>query len=71
MMSTMKFASATTTAIMITMPWTATKSRDFRYSESMKPMPFHSKDVSVSTAPESSAAICSPMRVTIGMSAGR
>ena len=61
MMSTMKFVSATTIAIMMTMPWTATKSRALMYSDSMKPMPFHSKEVSVSTAPDSSSAICSPM----------
>ena len=53
------------------MPWTATKSRACRYSVSWKPRPFHSNVVSVSTAPPSSSAICRPMTVMIGMSAGR
>ena len=70
-MSTMKLVTATITAIMTTMPCTATKSRAFRYSLSMKPMPFHSKVVSVRIAPESSSAICRPITVMIGMSAGR
>ncbi len=71
MTSTRKFVKATSTAIMTTMPCTATKSRALRYSLSMKPRPFHSKVVSVSTAPDSSSAICRPMTVMIGMSAGR
>ena len=41
-----------------------------RYWASWKPRPFHSKVVSVSTAPPSSSAICRPMTVMIGISAG-
>ena len=52
------------------MPCTATKSRASRYCTSWKPRPFHSNVVSVSTAPPSSRAICRPMTVMIGISAG-
>src|SRR5699024_3598775 len=71
MTSTMKFVTATITASTTTMPCTATKSRLSRYSTSWKPRPFHSKVVSVSTAPASIIAICMPMTVMTGMSAGR
>ena len=37
----------------------------------MNPKPFHSNVVSVSTAPASSNAICMPITVMIGISAGR
>ena len=37
----------------------------------MNPRPFHSKVVSVSTAPASISAICMPMTVMIGIIAGR
>ena len=70
MTSTMKLVSATMMASSATMPCTATKSRAPRYFASWKPRPFHSKVVSVSTAPPSSSAICRPMTVMIGMSAG-
>src|SRR5699024_8315428 len=69
--STMKFVIATMTARNTTIPCTATKSRAVRYSTSLKPSPCHPKVVSVSTAPGSMRAICMPMTVTIGISAGR
>src|SRR5690606_3199298 len=50
MTSTRKFVTATMTARKTTIPWTATKSRAVRYSASLKPSPFHSNVVSVSTA---------------------
>src|SRR5699024_10271923 len=69
--STMKVVIATMTARNTTIPCTATKSRAVRYSASLKPSPCHPKVVSVSTAPASMRAICMPMTVTIGISAGR
>src|SRR5690606_25702444 len=49
--SMMKLVTATTTAIAVTMPCTATKSRASRYCASVYPMPCHSKVVSVRIAP--------------------
>ena len=69
MMSTMKFVTATT----------ASEDDDALHGDevagcqvlaSWKPRPFHSNVVSVSTAPPSSRAICRPITVMIGMSAG-
>ena len=62
---------ATISAIAVTIPCTATKSRLIRYCVSVYPIPCHSKVVSVSTAPASNAAICNPMTVTTGISALR
>src|SRR5690606_28730357 len=68
--STTKFVTATMTASSATIPWTATKSREPRYWASWKPRPRHSKVVSVRIAPPIIMAICMPMTVMIGMSAG-